>query len=141
MRRVLLISLALVVLLGLAAWGVFQSQTFWRWGGWELVNAAQDRLNGDLKVAAVQGHPFTGFTFTDVTLTTSQGEVLHTAKLELRFSLWSILRLHPVIANLTLHRAALYPAAGSDRQLGGGDSPQKAPPAALPVPGFPPNFN
>ena len=104
MRRVLLISLALVVLLGLAGWGVFQSQTFWRWGGWELVNAAQDRLNGDLKVAAVQGHPFTGFTFTDVTLTSSQGEILHTDKLELRFSLWSILRLHPVIASLTLHQ-------------------------------------
>ena len=103
MRRVLLISLALVVLLGLAAWGVFQSQTFWRWGGWELVNAAQDRLNGDLKVAAVQGHPFTGFTFTGVTLTSSQGEIIRTAKLELRFSLWSILRLHPVIASLTLH--------------------------------------
>ncbi len=104
MRRVLLISLALVVLLGLAGWGVFQSQTFWRWGGWELVKAAQDRLNGDLKVAAVQGHPFTGFTFTDVTLTSSQGEILHTDKLELRFSLWSILRLHPVIASLTLHQ-------------------------------------
>ena len=104
MRRVLLISLALLVLLGLAGWGVFQSQTFWRWGGWELVKAAQDRLNGDLKVTAVQGHPFTGFTFTEVTLTSSQGEILHADKLELRFSLWSILRLHPVIANLTLYQ-------------------------------------
>ncbi|MCL4500329.1 MAG: translocation/assembly module TamB domain-containing protein [Deltaproteobacteria bacterium] len=108
MRRVLLISLALIVLLALAGWGVFQSQAFWRWGGWGLVNAAQDRLNADLKVAKVEGHPLTGFTFTDVTITSSQGEVLHTGKVELRFSLWSILRLHPVIANLTLHQPNLY---------------------------------
>ena len=102
MRRVLLIALAVVVILVLAGWGVFKSQTFWHWGGWELVNQAQDRLNGELKVGAVQGHPLTGFTFTDVTLTGTQGEILHTDKLELRFSLWSILRLQPVIARLAL---------------------------------------
>jgi len=102
MRRLLLIALAAIVLLSLAGWRVLQSQTFWRWGGWELVKAAQDRLTCDLKIAAVQGHPFTGFTFTDVTLTGHQGEILHTDKLELRFSFWSILRLHPVIARLVL---------------------------------------
>lgn len=102
MRRVLLIALAVAVILVLAGWGVLKSQTFWHWGGWELVNQAQDRLNGELKVRAVQGHPFTGFTFTDVTLTGARGEILHTDKLELRFSLWSFLRLQPVIARLAL---------------------------------------
>ena len=102
MRRVLLIALAVVVILVLAGWGVLKSQTFWHWGGWELVNQAQDRLNGELKVGAVQGHPLTGFTFTDVTLTGPQGEIIHTDKLELRFSLWSMLRLQPVIARLAL---------------------------------------
>ena len=86
---------------------VLQSQSFWRWGGWEMVNLAQDRLNGELRVAAVQGQPFTGFTFTDVTLTGSQGEILHTDKLELRFSLWSFLRLQPVIATIALHEPRL----------------------------------
>lgn len=107
MRRVLLISLSVILLLALAGWGVFQSQTFWRWGGWEVVNLARDRLNADIKVADVQGHPFTGFTFTDVTITSPQGEILHTGKLELRFSLWSFIRLHPVIASLTLHEPRL----------------------------------
>ena len=55
----------------------------------------------------MQGQPFTGFTFTNVTLTGSQGEILHTDKLELRFSLWSFLRLQPVIATLSLHEPRL----------------------------------
>ncbi len=107
MRRILTIGLAVIVILGLAGWGVLKSQSFWRWGGWELVNLAQDRLNAELRVAAVQGQPFTGFTFTDVTLTGPQGEILHTDKLELRFSLWSFLRLQPVIAAITIHEPRL----------------------------------
>ena len=107
MRRILTIALAVIVILGLAGWVVLQSHSFWAWGGWELVNLAQDRLNGDLRVGAVQGQPFTGFTFTDVTLTGSQGEILHTDKLELRFSLWSFFRLQPVIATLALHEPRL----------------------------------
>jgi len=107
MRRILTIGLAVIVILGLAGWVVLQSQSFWRWGGWEVVNLAQDRLNGELRVDAVQGQPFTGFTFTNVTLTGSQGEILHTDKLELRFSLWSFLRLQPVIATLSLHEPRL----------------------------------
>lgn len=107
MRRVLPIGLGVILLLGLAGWMVLKSQAFWRWGGWELVNFAQDRLNPELRVAAVQGHPLTGFTFTDVTLTGSQGEILHTPKLELRFSLWSMLKLHPVIGSLVIHEPRL----------------------------------
>ncbi|MCX5889582.1 MAG: translocation/assembly module TamB domain-containing protein [Deltaproteobacteria bacterium] len=107
MRRILTIGLAVIVILGLAGWVVLQSQSFWRWGGWEVVNLAQDRLNGELRVDAVQGQPFTGFTFTNVTLTGSQGEILHTDKVELRFSLWSFLRLQPVIATLSLHEPRL----------------------------------
>ncbi len=107
MRRILTIALAVIAILGLAGWGVLQSQSFWRWGGWELVNLAQDRLNGELRVGGVQGQPFTGFTFTDVTLAWSQGEILHTDKLELRFSLWSFLRLQPVIAAITIHEPRL----------------------------------
>jgi hypothetical protein len=116
MRRILTIGLAVIVILGLAGWVVLQSQSFWRWGGWEVVNLAQDRLNGELRVGAVQGQPFTGITFTDVTLTGSQGEILHTDKLELRFSLWSFLRLQPVIATISLHEPRLtcggLPGAG-----------------------------
>ena len=50
MRRILTIGLAVIVILGLAGWLVLQSQSFWRWGGWEVVNLAQDRLNGELRV-------------------------------------------------------------------------------------------
>ncbi len=107
MRRVLLIGLSVILLLGLAGWGVFKSQAFWRWGGWELVNLAQDRLNGELQVAAVQGHALTGFTFTGVTLSGRQGEILHSPKVEMRFSLWSLLRLQPVIGSLIIHQPRL----------------------------------
>jgi translocation and assembly module TamB len=103
MRRLLLIALAVVIILGLGVWGALQSQSFWRWGGWQVVNFAQDRLKGELKVGSVQGYPLTGFTFTDVTLTWSKGEILHADRLDLRFSLWSFFRLQPVIADLTLH--------------------------------------
>ena len=107
MRRVLLIALAVLVILVLVGWGVLKSQSFWNWGGREVVDLARDRLNGVLEVGAVQGQPFTGFTFTDVTLTGPQGEILHTDKLELRFSLWSFLRLQPVIATIALHEPRL----------------------------------
>ncbi len=107
MRRVLLIGLSVLLLLGVAGWGVLKSQAFWRWGGWELVNLAQDRLNGELQVAAVQGHALTGFTFTEVTLTGPRGEILHTPKVEIRFSLWSLLRLQPVIGSLIIHQPRL----------------------------------
>ena len=107
MRRVLLIGLSVILLLGVAGWGVLKSQAFWRWGGWELVNLARDRLNGELQVAAVQGHALTGFTFTEVTLTGPQGEILHTPKVEMRFSLWSLLRLQPVIGSLIIHQPRL----------------------------------
>ena len=107
MRRVLLIALSVILLLGVAGWGALKSQAFWRWGGWEVVNLAQDRLNGELQVAAVQGHALTGFTFTGVTLTGPQGEILYTPKVELRFSLWSLLRLQPVIGSLVVHQPRL----------------------------------
>jgi translocation and assembly module TamB len=107
MRRVLLIGLSVILLLGVAGWGVLKSQAFWHWGGWELVNLARDRLNGELQVAAVQGHALTGFTFTEVTLTGPQGEILHTPKVEMRFSLWSLLRLQPVIGSLIIHQPRL----------------------------------
>ena len=107
MRRILIAPLALIVFLVLAGWAVLQTQSFWRWGGWEVVNIAQDRLYPELRVGAVQGQPFTGFTFTDVTLTGPQGEILHTDKLELRFSLWSFLQLQPVIATIALHEPRL----------------------------------
>ena len=107
MRRVLLIGLSVILLLGVAGWGVLKSQAFWRWGGWELVNLVRDRLNGELQVAAVQGHALTGFTFTEVTLTGPQGEILHTPKVEMRFSLWSLLRLQPVIGSLIIHQPRL----------------------------------
>ncbi|MGB9292034.1 MAG: hypothetical protein WCB64_01820, partial [Desulfobaccales bacterium] len=107
MRRVLLIALSVILLLGVAGWGALKSQAFWRWGGWEVANLAQDRLNGELQVAAVQGHALTGFTFTGVTLSGPQGEILHTPKVELRFSLWSLLRLQPVIGSLVVHQPRL----------------------------------
>lgn len=107
MRRFLVIALGVIVLLALAGWGALQSQSFWRWGGWEVVKLAQDRLHGQLKVAAVQGHPLTGFTFTDVTLTWDQGEILQVERLDLRFSLWSFLKFRPVVAELALSRPRL----------------------------------
>lgn len=102
MRRLLVIALTVIVFLALAGWGALQSQSFWHWGGREVVNFAQDRVHGQLRVGSVQGHPLMGFTFSDVTLAWNQGEILHLDRLDLRFSLWSFIKLRPVIAELVL---------------------------------------
>ncbi|MGD0828735.1 MAG: hypothetical protein ABSA09_11735 [Desulfobaccales bacterium] len=48
----MLIGLSVILLLGMAGWGVLKSQAFWLWGGWELVNLARDRLDRELQRAA-----------------------------------------------------------------------------------------
>ncbi len=102
--RYLLLALVAVLLLGvLAAWPLFQTDAVWTWGGHRLVDFARSRIYGEIEVQEVRGHYLTGFTFQGVTVRGRQGEVLQADRLEVRFSLWSFVKLQPVIACLAIH--------------------------------------
>ncbi|MDI6852899.1 MAG: translocation/assembly module TamB domain-containing protein [Deltaproteobacteria bacterium] len=106
MRRLRLILLGLLALIPAVlgvGWALLHTQALWSWSGRQLVDFAQDRLYPELVVKKVRGHPFTGITFEDITMTSPQGEVLTAKRLELRFSLWSILKLEPVIGRLAVY--------------------------------------
>jgi len=107
MRRYPYLLLALAVLLALGAFMVreaLRADAFWRWGGGRLVQMVQDRVQGQVQVREIQGTPLSGLIFKDVTLTGPQGPVLKAEQLKLRFSLWSFVRLHPVISELVVVR-------------------------------------
>ncbi len=106
-RLLVLSFVILLALLGLAAWGLLHSEAFWNWSGRRLLEAAQQHLPGTLTVGGIRGTPFTGLTCTEVALTTPQGEVFRAARLSLRFSLWSFVKLQPVIGDLTIERPTL----------------------------------
>lgn len=106
MRRFRIILLGLLVFGLLAAgggWALLHTKTLWTWSGRQLVDFAQDRLYPKLSVQHIHGHPFTGITFEGVTLTSPQGEVITAKRLELRFSLWSLVKLEPVIGRLAVY--------------------------------------
>jgi translocation and assembly module TamB len=102
--RYILLALAAVLLLGaLALWPLLQTDAAWTWGGHRLVDFARSRIYGEIEVQEVRGNHLTGFQFRGVTVRGRQGEVLRASKLELRFSLWSFVKLQPVIARLAIH--------------------------------------
>ncbi|MEJ5330580.1 MAG: translocation/assembly module TamB domain-containing protein [Desulfobaccales bacterium] len=86
--------------LGLA----LRSEAIWTWGGQRLVALAQERLYPSLSVAEVKGHPLTGLTFTGIRLTAPEGEVLRAERLELTFSLWSFVRLRPILSRVAVYQ-------------------------------------
>ena len=102
--RYLLLGLAIFILVGgFVFWRLLHTDFFWGWGGWRLVDLAQSRLNGEVKVKEVRGTPLTGLTFTEVVVTGPRGEVLRAQKVEVRFSLFSFVKLQPVIAHLGIY--------------------------------------
>ena len=110
MRRlgIVLISLVLLALVGAGLlWQFSRTDLFWRWGGRKLVNSAQERLRGELTVKEIRGNPLTGLSFEGITLREPQGEVFQAEKLELRFSLWSLVKLQPVVAYVGLYHPRL----------------------------------
>ena len=110
MRRLWYIPLTLVLALlagGLSLWQLSRTDFFWRWGGERLVEMARDRVRGELTIRSLGGNPLTGLYFEDITLKDDQGPVFRAERLELRFSIWSFIKLQPVIAQLTLRRPHL----------------------------------
>jgi translocation and assembly module TamB len=110
MRRfgLFLISLILLALVGVGVlWQLSRTDFFWRWGGKRLVALAQERIQGELNVEHVRGNPLTGLTFEGITLKEPQGEVLRADRMELRFSLWSVVKLQPAVAYVALHHPRL----------------------------------
>lgn len=102
--RYLLMALAAVLLFGtLALWPLSHTDAVWTWGGHRLVDFARSRIYGEIDVQEVRGNYLTGLTFRGITIRGRQGEVLRAAVLELRFSLWSFVKLQPVIARLAIH--------------------------------------
>lgn len=120
MRWLKYLALGLVVLAALGAaggWLLLGSEAFWTWGGHRLVAFAQDRLYPTLTVQEVQGHPLTGLTFRGVSLTAAEGEILRAERLELRFSLWSFVRLRPIIGRVAVFQPHLNVWWQPDGQL------------------------
>ncbi|MDP3182334.1 MAG: translocation/assembly module TamB domain-containing protein [Desulfobaccales bacterium] len=113
--RYVLAGLALVILVGgFALWRLLNTDFFWGWGGWRLVDWAQGRIHGEVQVRQVRGNPLTGLVFTDILVQGRQGEVLRAERVELRFSLFSFVKLQPVIAKLAIHGPHL--TLSQDRQ-------------------------
>jgi translocation and assembly module TamB len=106
-RYLLLALIALLILGALALWPLFQTDTVWTWGGHRLVEFAQSRIFGEIEVREVRGNHLTGLTFRGITIRGRKGEVLRAARLELRFSLWSFVKLRPVIARLAIYEPHL----------------------------------
>lgn len=102
--RYLFLALAAVLLLGaLALWPLSRTDAVWTWGGHRLVDFARTRIYGEIEVREVRGNYLTGLHFRGITIRGRQGEVLRAAGLEVRFSLWSFVKLQPVIARLAIH--------------------------------------
>jgi hypothetical protein len=110
MRRLAYLILGLGGLAALAAAGVWllvQSDFFWTWGAHRLVDFAQERLYPTLTVREARGHPLTGLTFRGISLTGPEGEILQAERLEISFSLWSFVRLRPIIGRVAVFQPHL----------------------------------
>ncbi len=101
--RSILIALLVIILIGtFAVWRLLQTDLFWRWAGHLLVSEAQKHINGSLVVKEIQGNPINGLFFQGVTLSSPDGEILSLKSLEIRLSLWSVVKLQPVIGKLAV---------------------------------------
>ena len=103
LRFILASLLAFVLVVLCAGWLLLHTEALWTWSGRRLQDFVQDRLYPKLSVKEVRGHPFTGITFEDITLTSPQGLVITAKRLELRFSLWTFVKLEPVIGRLAIY--------------------------------------
>lgn len=91
----------LVLILVLAGW-LLTTDFFWQWAGPKVVDAARDRVNGELTVQRVYGNPLTALVFEKVVVTGRQGEVMRADRLEIRLSLLSFLKLEPEISRIKI---------------------------------------
>ncbi|MDD2900909.1 MAG: translocation/assembly module TamB [Syntrophales bacterium] len=94
---------AVLLLAALALWPLSQTDMAWTWGGQRLVDFARTRIYGEIEVREVKGNYLTGLHFRDITIRGHHGEVIRAAGLDLRFSLWSFVKLQPVIAKLAIY--------------------------------------
>ncbi|MBW1992329.1 MAG: hypothetical protein JRI59_09495, partial [Deltaproteobacteria bacterium] len=114
LRSILLVLLMILLAGTFAVWRLLQADFFWRWAGTRLAAAVQERLNGTLTVKEIQGNPINGLIFREVALSSPQGEVLHLKSLEIRLSLWSVIKLSPVIGKLAVMEPRLTLVQGAD---------------------------
>lgn len=97
----ILVAGAGVGLLILGGFWYLTSAGFWEWLGWRLVAAVQDRLKAELQVESVTGDLVTGMVFRNIKVQ-RQEEIITLAELEVSLSLWSLLRLEPVLGTVAL---------------------------------------
>lgn len=101
--RSVLIAFLVVLLLGsFAAWRLVQSDHFWRWAGRLMVAQVDKRINGTLTVKEIRGNPINGLIFEEISLSSPEGEIFRLKSLEVRASLWSLVKLRPVVGKLAL---------------------------------------
>ncbi len=106
-RRLTIILALLSCLLAGGAWWV-TTATFWERLGWRLVAAVQDRLLAELTVAQVSGNLVSGMVFRDVVVRRGEEPILTVHELEVSVSLWSFLKLQPVIRTLIFRQPNLF---------------------------------
>ena len=107
MRKFLFYFLSFILVLLVGLWLVLHSEIFWRWTGPKIIHSLNDRLQGELTVANIEGTPFNGWVFKGVKLITPKGEIFHAKAFTLQVSLWSILQLNPVIEKVALYNPVL----------------------------------
>lgn len=106
-RRLAIILGLLSCLLVGGAWWV-TTAAFWERLGWRLVAEVQDRLRAELTVAQLAGNLVSGMVFRDVVIRRGEEVILTVQELEVSVSLFSFLKLQPVIRTLIFRQPQLF---------------------------------
>ena len=97
LKRILLGFLALVLVVIVALFVVLHTEAFWRLVGKDVLKFAQQECRCSLTVGEIRGNPFDGLIFKNIAIATAEEEVIRAKSLEMRLSLWSLLRLEILV--------------------------------------------
>ena len=73
----------------------------------QLIDTINKNIRGKLIVDKIEGTPFSGWVFKGIKLMTPEGEIFQAKAFMLRVSLWSVIRLKPVIDKIALYEPVL----------------------------------
>ena len=102
LKRILLGFLALVLVVIAALWMVLHTETFWRWVGKDILKIAEQECRCSFTVENISGNLFDGLFFKDITIATAEEEVIRAKYLEVRLSLWALLRLEILVDKVVI---------------------------------------
>ena len=102
LKRILLGFLALVLVVIAALWVVLHTEAFWRWVGKDILKIAEQECRCSLTVENISGNLFDGLFFKNITIATAEEEVIRAKYLEVRLSLWALLRLEILVDKVVI---------------------------------------